>query len=149
MVKLKLIETGRRIMDDDLNSIITFLGVAVCILLLVFIWAIPTSSVGPSQNTIQVQNNQLAKLKANDYITVDQSNTLFNKAKSNDNTKLMDKMDNLHVVDNSDGFSYLFDVYTKDEHRFLHTDTKYYYKLVPIKNGGKAVINKSWQKEHK
>lgn len=92
-------------MYDGLNSIITFLEVAVCILLLVFIWVIPTSSVGPSQNTIQVQNNQLAKLKANDYITVDQSNTLFNKAKSNDNTKLMDKMDNLHVVDNSDGFS--------------------------------------------
>ena len=98
---------------------------------------------------MQNQSNRLAKLKAQDYITVDQANNLFNKAKEKNNTKMMNRMDNLNVVDSTNGNSYLFDVQTKTVKHFLHDNIYYNYKLEPIKSAGKIQVNKTWQKEHK
>lgn len=133
----------------DNNKFLTGLLIFVGIISLIIIWLPDDNSAEPSSTVVQNQSNRLAKLKAQDYITVDQANNLFNKAKEKNNTKMMNRMDNLNVVDSTNGNSYLFDVQTKTVKHFLYDNIYYNYKLEPIKSAGKIQVNKAWQKEHK
>lgn len=67
-------------MFDD-NKFLTGLLIFVGIVLLIIIWLPNDNSAEPSSTVVQNQSNQLAKLKAQDYITVDQANDLFSQAK--------------------------------------------------------------------
>lgn len=85
---------------------------------------------------VQKQNQKFKELRNNHYISINQFNSLFKKAKKTKNKKLINQMGRVTVVDNQTG--YTFTVKTN-----IHS-----YDLTPLKRDGKTVINKDWKKNH-
>lgn len=85
---------------------------------------------------MQKQNNDFEMLKNRKYITIDQFNTIFNKAKKIKNTKLLKQLNDLQIVDNSNG--HVFKANVKDNA----------YQLMPVKVNGKTKVDRNWAKNN-
>ena len=85
---------------------------------------------------VQKQNNDFEMLKNRKYITINQFNTIFNKAKKIKNTKLLKQLNDLQIVDNSNG--HIFKANVKDNA----------YQLMPVKVNGKTKVDRNWAKNN-
>lgn len=85
---------------------------------------------------VQKQDREFKELRNNHYISIDQFNSLFEKAKKTKNKNLINQMGRVTVVDNQTGYT------------FTVKTNAYGYDLTPLKRDGKTVINKDWKKNH-
>lgn len=85
---------------------------------------------------VQKQDREFKELRNNHYISIDQFNRLFKKAKRTKNKDLINQMGHVTVVDKQTGYT------------FLVKTNMYGYDLIPLKRDGKTVINKDWKKNH-
>lgn len=85
---------------------------------------------------VQKQDREFKELRNNHYISIDQFNRLFKKAKRTKNKDLINQMGHVTVVDKQTGYT------------FLVKTNMYGYDLIPFKRDGKTVINKDWKKNH-
>lgn len=85
---------------------------------------------------VQKQDQEFKELRNNHYISIDQFNRLFKKAKRTKNKDLINQMGHVTVVDKQTGYT------------FTVKTNMYGYDLTPLKRDGKTVINKDWKKNH-
>ena len=75
--------------------------------------------------------------KHHGYVTMNQAKQAFNTAISIDSDDLMNKLDNMTVVDNSNGHEYTAQI---SGGGFSH----YHIHFMPLTNGSTATINAAW-----
>lgn len=85
---------------------------------------------------VQKQDREFKELRNNHYISIDQFNRLFKKAKRTKNKDLINQMGHVTVVDKQTGYT------------FLVKTNMHGYDLTPLKRDGETVINKDWKKNH-
>ena len=90
------------------------------------------------RNTAQ-NEAEYARLKKQDYITIEQFKHLFKKVQDNGDSDIFDKLNSSKAVDDNDGHVYMVNI-----RKSLGGS----YSLTPLQNGKQAMINPIWAKEH-
>lgn len=113
----------------------------VAVLVLIALIGMSTTFFSSMHKSNEQQTEIANYKKHHGYVTMNQAKKAFNTAISIDSDDLMNKLDNMTVVDNANGHEYATQI---SGGGFSH----YHIHFMPLTNGSVATINAAWKKEH-